>query len=318
VDGRAGFQIGKVAMNRLALCIACSLSATTACGGREVYDDFRASGGAWAVAVGGNVSSSGHSTSVSGVANGGIANSGIANGGIANGGVSSLGNGQSGADGIAGAAAGSVNCSTVDLQTMAHRVPLCTFPPPIRPDVSDCQNSPVKVYREQSVTYLAGAEVLQCADGSMAEVVFDQVGSAYHSEKAEIVTGQVLTNGLVRLTCTAYDAEDYYWDYSTNGLQTLQPYPKAGGLYVEFPEGEVAASGYEGRLDGYARCTPPRGYDCANANITYTLNSGDHASMGTKPVTFSADGKTLWFDDMNGRKVTISIDDDYHVIDVQR
>ena len=154
----------------------------------------------------------------------------------------------------------------------------------------------------------------------MASVVFGQVGLAYRNAREETVTGQVLSNGLVRLSCTSEDGEGYIGSYNVtcgaNGLQTIEPYLKADVLYVEFPEGEVTTAGYEGSVGEYYRCAS-NGLEC-DGNIVYASKSADNAVLGTEPVTYSADRRTFWFNDLGGRQVTISIDDKYEVTDVQR
>lgn len=240
-----------------------------------------------------------------------------AGGTLGNGGVGNSGSGRSSTNGTAGAEARSLDCATGDFRTILSRVPLCTFPPAIHPDASDCQGSPVMVYSNQTVTYFEASNTAECAEGSMAPMVLAQVGDVYGTGRAEIVTAQVLANGMVRLTCATENRVGNDWCYnftcSANGLQTIQPNPKAGTLFVEFPELE----GYEGRLDGYSWCTFNE-LECANRNIVYTSKFGDNASVGTEPVTYSADGKTFWFNDLSSHRVTISIDDNYQVTDVQR
>ena len=269
------------------------------------YEDFRGSSGDSSMAAGGTASSAGSATIDADAGNGGAGG----------------GNGEASTGGTTGADAESVNCATVDVRATLSRVPLCTFPPPANQfETWDCQSSPVSVYKQQTVTFLASSDVLQCAEGPMASVALGQVGQAYRNSKEETVSGQVLAKGLVRLTCTSESSEGYIGTYnvtcSTNGLQIIQPYAKANVLYVEFPEGEVVPAGYEGWLGPYLACSID-GPGCA-ANIVYTSKSADNASLGTQTVTHSSDGRTFWFNDLSGRQVTISINDKYEVIDVER
>jgi hypothetical protein len=52
--------------------------------------------------------------------------------------------------------------------------------------------------------------------------------------------------------------------------------------------------------------------------VRQALSTGKEGSLGSYPVTYSTDGNTFWFNDPSDAQITIRLDANFEVIEVQR
>lgn len=307
-------------MCRAASCLVVAVLSLLACGGRVAFDTLTESTGGTlsfggATSTGGMMSAgaSPNSTKDSGTVS--------STAGSANTGSLTSSRNLAATGGTSGTGGTTGKRGTIS-QLPAQAVPICTFASGDHIDASGCQSRSVGVYMDSTSTYFAinyDNSIVQCPDGTVGRRVFESSGTYIGGDRTETLSGQILANGLIRLVCTTANRTGNGWYYnvtcSANCIQTIQPCPKAGSFFVEFPETgtDAGTRGYEDYIDGYVTCP-----NCPAKSMHYTSTSGNNAAHGTQPITYSAEGKTFWFDDMSGHLVTITLDAYYQVIDVQR
>ena len=213
-------------------------------------------------------------------------------------------------------------CATVS-QLPADAVPVCAFTSG-RSDATGCEASPPSVVADSASFYFVldySQSIVRCPKGKSNSHVFenDNAAGPLVPGSFDVLYGQTLSNDLIRFVCKTSNAPSH-WDFrftcSTNGIQTIQPMLKDGNLYIDVPmaSSESGTATYEGRLDAYSSAP-----DFAARSIAFhTLGAGTQATVWTSSVSYSADGKMLWFNDLNGQQIVIRLDANFEVIDIQR
>lgn len=213
-------------------------------------------------------------------------------------------------------------CATVS-QLPADTVPVCAFTSG-RSDATGCEASPPSVVADLASFYFVldySQSIVRCPKGTSNSNVFenDNAAGPRESFSTDVLYGQTLSNDLIRFVCET-SKEPSHWDFrftcSTNGIQTIQPMLKDGNLYIDVPmaSSESGTAIYEGRLDAYS--TAPG--TAARSIAFHTLGADTQTTIWTSPVSYSADGKILWFNDLNGQQIMIRLDANFEVIDIQR
>jgi hypothetical protein len=227
-----------------------------------------------------------------------------------------------------GSTGGSTNpCATVS-QLPADAVPVCAFTSG-RGDATGCEASPSSVVADSASFYFVldySQSIVRCPKGISYSHVFENDNAAGPLERgfsergfSDILYGQTLSNDLIRFVCKT-STETSHWDFrftcSTNGIQTIQPMLKDGNLYIDVPmaSSDSGTTTYEGRLDGYSSAPD----FAARSIVFHTLGADTQMTVWTSPVSYAADGKTLWFNDLNGQQILIRLDTNFEVIDIQR
>jgi hypothetical protein len=220
-------------------------------------------------------------------------------------------------DWSAGTGGASSPCGSVP-QIPGDAKSLCTF----TGDVGyGCLASKVGVFVDSARTYFSldhGLGIVQCPVGTTNSSVFvdDNARAPGEMDDSATLRGQTLANGTIRFVCSGYRRFGDDWDYrftcGTSGVETIQPGLKGGDLYVLIPAATLdgGLAGYQGHIYSY--------YQTAQSVFFQPLGGGKEGSLGTYPVKYSVDGKTFWFNDPSGAQITIRLDANFEVIDIQR
>jgi hypothetical protein len=200
-------------------------------------------------------------------------------------------------------------------------VPVCTFTGS-QGVSSGCEDVPVRVLVDSTSFYFQlewNRSVVRCPMGTSNSRIFEKDSYGESSGIYGFLYGQMLANGLVRFECVVQDSSGPGWSYrytcSTSGIQTIQPNPKSRAIYIHIPGATRESGGplYEGCLS--ASCEP----GCAPSSTSFYL-LGDEAQtpMWTSPVNFSADCRTLWFNDRDGGRIAMRINESLEVLEIRR
>jgi len=217
-----------------------------------------------------------------------------------------------------GGAAGS--CETVP-EVPEEAEPVCAFTGS-RGASYGCEDVPAKVLVDSTSFYFQldwNHSIVRCPVGTSSSRIFKEDSYGLSSSAYGTVYGQMLANGLVRFLCAVRESAGPGWNYrytcSASGVQTIETDPKSGAIFVHIPvaSGDGASTLYGGHPE--VRCEPP----CAPRSVTF-YRWGDEAEtpVWTSPLDFSADGRTFWFDDRDGGRVAMRVNERLEVVDIRR
>jgi hypothetical protein len=235
-----------------------------------------------------------------------------------------------------GASGSSGKCESIERLPMAT-VPVCTLTGGgsyldnyqgdlYLTEYDGCPDSSVEVTMDSGYYYFVvnhDQSVIRCPIGVPNARVFEDVHARTYDWIVDTLDGQTRSNGLIRFVCKTdqYMPSDYSYrtTCSSSGIRTGQPDLKSGSLYVLFPKqgSDVGTIAYEGVIAGYSCFGGSSPADCPRSVSFYTVKDGKRTELGTQPLGFSSDHKTLSFNDMSGRSVTIILDDFFEVTDVR-
>ena len=243
--------------------------------------------------------------------------------------------GSTGMAGDSGASGPNGKCENIERLPVAT-VPVCTLTgggsyldnyqgDTYLTEYDGCPDSSVDVTMDSGYYYFVvnhDQSVIRCPLGVPNARVFEDVNARTYDWIVDTLDGQTRSNGLIRFVCKTdqYTGSDYSYraTCSSSGIRTGQPDLKSGNLFVLFPKqgSDVGAIAYEGVIASYA-CVGLSPDYCPKSISFYTVNDGTRTELGTQPLGFSSDRKTLLFNDLSGRSVTIILDDSFEVSNVQ-
>lgn len=241
-------------------------------------------------------------------------------GATSNGGSDTVGRmgGAGGASATGGATTTDTTCVAVS-QVPASAAALCTFTGGYDEGYG-CSQLPVRMALDSTSYYFApeASDSIDRCPRDRANPVPVLSMEAYGQGVYHTLSGEILPSGLISLLCAIRDpagpGSAYRYACSTDGIQIIQPGPKAGYVQVRFPgtEPDAGRLGYQGRI--YTACL--RG-EWQPSPIAFVPMSGGDTVLGEQAIACSVEKQTVSFRDLDGRQVTMTFEESYRVIGVQ-